>query len=827
MKKLFTMMALTCMALCAQAQGKYALEAGSGDFAAGTQVTSVANITLTFGLAGQADFTDPVGDTPIDGYPAYTKGNGVNGSEDGGTQYILQPAKNGSITVAVNINKDKALYVTENGTALSAFNGITEAEKVSKTYTFDVKGGKTYKVYCTGSKLGFYGFEYTVSDDQGGDEPHIVIPENSENYSAIVDGKLAPEFAAVAGESGGVANNTEDGKSIITIKAGKATVTAVGGTTPANDEVVGGGAQQIVPGAPVEGRENVYEVASVGAWNDVNWGLKNQGDIDFWYITGTGNPYVDMLCVQNTKDDVPVEGSYKAEYVYYEPDGSVGMPITGLYYKFTAEAQGAFKVKVWANKGHRKTFVVNAATKQAERLFASGYINGVNDADGKKKLLTVEQVDSVHNIYAAEQYTKAAKAFSEDPVKNADPGDSIAYVQTWQYVIGNGNQIFWGWLTFDVEPGEEYWVFQHSSQIGFGGFEFHEGITAEELIQGIEAAYVFTTNFSTYEDAETGDRVTWKGEKAMGNGKFASEKYDAETFKESTLVQTTYYPGGETAERELEEIIFSDYFQGNSGTVRSSYCLLPEDVLAHSANTQAFSLGVWMKAPKDDDSDSYKGAPLLTAYDELKEGNGAPLFALQYDGTAMLDNGTKCDYTAEQNVAGSNTVCSGANDWLADKKWHYYTAVLNGETAQVYIDGQLKNEWNCGSAQAGLFANGADLKYVALGGNQVGSASEADSFDAPFAFARLLIKNSPMTAGEIKAQMVADFPEHEAYWAKTDEPEVKGDVNGDNTVDVADISNVISIMADGTNNPAGDVNKDGSVDVADISSIITIMAGGE
>lgn len=55
----------------------------------------------------------------------------------------------------------------------------------------------------------------------------------------------------------------------------------------------------------------------------------------------------------------------------------------------------------------------------------------------------------------------------------------------------------------------------------------------------------------------------------------------------------------------------------------------------------------------------------------------------------------------------------------------------------------------------------------------------------------------------------------------------KGDVNGDNTVDVADISNVISIMAEGSNNPAGDVNKDGSVDVADISSIITVMAGGE
>jgi hypothetical protein len=49
-------------------------------------------------------------------------------------------------------------------------------------------------------------------------------------------------------------------------------------------------------------------------------------------------------------------------------------------------------------------------------------------------------------------------------------------------------------------------------------------------------------------------------------------------------------------------------------------------------------------------------------------------------------------------------------------------------------------------------------------------------------------------------------------------------VNGDGGVDVADISNVITIMADGTNDKKADVNGDGQVDVADISAIITIMA---
>lgn len=49
------------------------------------------------------------------------------------------------------------------------------------------------------------------------------------------------------------------------------------------------------------------------------------------------------------------------------------------------------------------------------------------------------------------------------------------------------------------------------------------------------------------------------------------------------------------------------------------------------------------------------------------------------------------------------------------------------------------------------------------------------------------------------------------------------DVNGDGTVDVADISTVISVMA-GSSDVNADVNGDGVVDVADISSIISKMA---
>ena len=61
---------------------------------------------------------------------------------------------------------------------------------------------------------------------------------------------------------------------------------------------------------------------------------------------------------------------------------------------------------------------------------------------------------------------------------------------------------------------------------------------------------------------------------------------------------------------------------------------------------------------------------------------------------------------------------------------------------------------------------------------------------------------------------------------------LKGDVNCDGSVDVADIAAVIDVMAnaavpDASPSGSADVNGDGTVDVADIATIIDIMAGEE
>jgi hypothetical protein len=53
---------------------------------------------------------------------------------------------------------------------------------------------------------------------------------------------------------------------------------------------------------------------------------------------------------------------------------------------------------------------------------------------------------------------------------------------------------------------------------------------------------------------------------------------------------------------------------------------------------------------------------------------------------------------------------------------------------------------------------------------------------------------------------------------------IKGDLNGDGKVDIADAVSVLNIMAAGEYNPAADLNEDEKVDIADFVSVLNIMA---
>ena len=291
---------------------------------------------------------------------------------------------------------------------------------------------------------------------------------------------LVESFVAIDkdGISDVFANATSDGaKSIVTFGTDHMDVEAVGGRTPKDVKLA---------------KTETFTDWTAG-WNEPTWKASNTNlrdlkygadSIYFYYIQGTGNPAVAIdVDEPSEKDDSLV---YKAKYTFYEADGSLGMPVMGLYYKFMPKSAGTLKVQVWSNKGNRNTFVVKESTMQPISFTKEGYVNGMNqsvqiagksqatEADtlytaNEKRFLTNEQIDSIHHAMKTTYVYDTIWNATRDTVVELVKTDSIDNAP---YVIAGGNQAFWGWLTFDVEAGENYWLFQHSSQIGFASYEF-------------------------------------------------------------------------------------------------------------------------------------------------------------------------------------------------------------------------------------------------------------------------------------------------------------------------------------------------------------------
>ena len=59
-----------------------------------------------------------------------------------------------------------------------------------------------------------------------------------------------------------------------------------------------------------------------------------------------------------------------------------------------------------------------------------------------------------------------------------------------------------------------------------------------------------------------------------------------------------------------------------------------------------------------------------------------------------------------------------------------------------------------------------------------------------------------------------------------EEPGIRGDVNGDGEVNIADVNAIINMILTDNNEPNGDVNEDGEVNIADVNAVITIIQMG-
>lgn len=481
MKKIFTLIAMAVMAVSANAQTWNFSDSKFNELGTISETVTIDGLTI----AANADKTVVIDENKksIDGYE-FTHRAKMGGAGSAEARYLSFGAPANSTVTVYGMSANSS--ATDRNLVIAAGN------MDNKLYDAPLLGDKIYKVeqkisepsvvyiYSGNSGLNFY----CIKVETGGDTPGPVT--TGESYSPInvaADGSaaLALDFLAYVNENG-EATNVKDGKSVITVNTENVTMEAVGGATPAN---IDGGAQDITPGDAMpdyvdqkgEAHPYAHKVASVGSWAPIKWENKNnKTDINdeagtkLYFLMGTGNPYINMFCEEIVTDDVPT-GKYRAIYEYYQP--GMDMPETGLYYKFTTKTDGKMKVQVWANKGNRNTYLINGQSKEAVAYKAEGYINGqkVVDAEGNKvlnadgqeimKFFTAEEIQQVHND---------AKV--------------VDGVDTAPYVIAAGNQAFWGWITFDAKAGVDYWLFQDSSQVGFGGFEFNAGgIDAIETVK--------------------------------------------------------------------------------------------------------------------------------------------------------------------------------------------------------------------------------------------------------------------------------------------------------------------------------------------------------
>ena len=220
--------------------------------------------------------------------------------------------------------------------------------------------------------------------------------------------------------------------------------------------------------------ENVYPIKDI-TWGDITWkngnNKKDKENKDMFFLMGTGNGYENIYCEYFFSED---KGEYISRpfytYIEYE-DGETGTPGYGLYYKFTPSASGTLKVCVWNNKGNRKTFIVKASTGVPLTPYVDytfdGYVNGQNTNTDEPKIDPNTGEQEINNA-GDPVWIQHPTYFTADEIKARH--DEEADLSP--YVIDKGTQAVWGFLTFNVEAGESYYVYQQSSQLGFGGFEF-------------------------------------------------------------------------------------------------------------------------------------------------------------------------------------------------------------------------------------------------------------------------------------------------------------------------------------------------------------------
>lgn len=180
------------------------------------------------------------------------------------------------------------------------------------------------------------------------------------------------------------------------------------------------------------------------------------------YLMGQGNPAeISWYWWEETDNGL----SLRYSGVYWEPGKD--MPVRGQYWKFETKAKGSLKAAIFGNKNQNPTYIVDAATKQPLPY---------NDID------VAIYYQNTGFVFEGNAEEGTAKYFNEGKM----PEDYVL-----QHVNGiTQNRPVLGYVTFPVEAGKTYYLFNPKSQVGLYGFEFtadgNSGI--ESIVADEEAA---------------------------------------------------------------------------------------------------------------------------------------------------------------------------------------------------------------------------------------------------------------------------------------------------------------------------------------------------
>ena len=125
-----------------------------------------------------------------------------------------------------------------------------------------------------------------------------------------------------------------------------------------------------------------------------------------------------------------------------------------------------------------------------------------------------------------------------------------------------------------------------------------------------------------------------------------------------------------------------------------------------------------------------------------------------------------------------------------------------------------------------LFCEGEDGFALTGTDGTVATVEVEIAGNAPLGDCTVIVKDTRLVEIVNGKETIHDNPNVKEFpWTiEEGEPGIKGDLNGDGVVDIADAVTILGIMASGEVNPEADLNNDGTVDIADFVTVLNLMA---